>query len=324
MKKLLGIFILATVLCTTTIFSVGAVPETETSQTSSVTTEENVSEEDGAEEDSIEDDGEDDFLLTTSESENILDDTDILDDADTLVTTGSVNDRLVDEADILSDSEEETLRNKLDEISERVKCDVVVVTVDSLDGKTAQAYADDYFDYNGYGYGSNHDGALLLMAKNDRKWAISTCGYGITALTDRKLENMADEFTPYLSKKKYNQAFNIYANMCDQYISQARNTKTTNGKEPYNVGKSLLISLGVGVVIAIIAVMAMASQLKSVKLQQSAVNYIKQGSLRVNQRHDVFLYRNVTQERKPDDDDHHSTTHTSSSGRTHGGASGSF
>lgn len=300
MKKLLGIFILATVLCTTTIFGVGAVPETEVSQDDVII----------AEEDVAEDDGEDDFLLTTPESENTSD------------TIGTVYNRLVDEADILSDSEEETLRNKLDEISERVKCDVVVVTVNSLDGKTAQAYADDYFDYNGYGYGSNHDGALLLVAKDDRKWAISTCGYGITALTDSRLQTMADEFTPYLSQKKYGQAFNTYANMCDNYITQSR-TNTTE-KKPYNVGKSLLISLGVGVIIALISVMAMASQLKSVKLQQSAVNYIKQGSLRVNQRHDVFLYRNVTQERKPDDDDHHSTTHTSSSGRTHGGASGSF
>ena len=30
-----------------------------------------------------------------------------------------------------------------------------------FDGKTAQAYADDYYDYNGYGYGENDDGILL-------------------------------------------------------------------------------------------------------------------------------------------------------------------
>lgn len=45
--------------------------------------------------------------------------------------------RLTDEADLLSDSEETDLLAKLDEISDRQKCDVVVATVNSLEGKTA-------------------------------------------------------------------------------------------------------------------------------------------------------------------------------------------
>lgn len=61
--------------------------------------------------------------------------------------------RLVDEADLLSDAEEKDLLSKLDEISERQKCDLVIVTVKDLGGKTPEAFADDYFDYNGYGQG---------------------------------------------------------------------------------------------------------------------------------------------------------------------------
>ena len=59
--------------------------------------------------------------------------------------------RLVDDADLLTDSEEQELNTELDEISEKQQCDVVVVTKNSLDGKSAQDYADDFFDYNGYG-----------------------------------------------------------------------------------------------------------------------------------------------------------------------------
>ena len=40
--------------------------------------------------------------------------------------------RLTDEADLLTDAEEEELLTKLDEISERQQCDVVVATVNSL------------------------------------------------------------------------------------------------------------------------------------------------------------------------------------------------
>lgn len=58
--------------------------------------------------------------------------------------------RLVDNADLLTDSEESTLLSKLNEISERQQTDVVVVTADTLDGKTPMDYADDFYDYNGY------------------------------------------------------------------------------------------------------------------------------------------------------------------------------
>ena len=71
---------------------------------------------------------------------------------------------LVDEAGLLSEEESSTLINKLEEISQRQKNEVAVVTVNSLEGKTAEAYADDYYDYNGYGYGENDDGLLLLVS----------------------------------------------------------------------------------------------------------------------------------------------------------------
>ena len=57
--------------------------------------------------------------------------------------------RLVDDADLLTNSEESELLDLLDEISERQKVDVVVVTVDSLEGKSPMAFADDFYDYNG-------------------------------------------------------------------------------------------------------------------------------------------------------------------------------
>lgn len=52
--------------------------------------------------------------------------------------------RLVDNAGLLSDSEQDALLAKLDSLSESLKCDIAVVTVNSLGGKSAQAYADDF------------------------------------------------------------------------------------------------------------------------------------------------------------------------------------
>ena len=53
---------------------------------------------------------------------------------------------VADHADLLDDDEESKLTELLEEISERQRCDVVVVTTDTLEGKSAMEYADDYYE----------------------------------------------------------------------------------------------------------------------------------------------------------------------------------
>lgn len=89
--------------------------------------------------------------------------------------------RLVDNAGLLSQAEADSLRATLDQYSEELNFDIVVVTTNTLDGKTPRDYADDYFDYNGYGYGANRDGALFLRYINgsSKEVWLSTSGEGI-------------------------------------------------------------------------------------------------------------------------------------------------
>ena len=49
--------------------------------------------------------------------------------------------RLADQEELLTTEEQEELLARLDEISERQQCDVVIVTVASIEGKTATEYA---------------------------------------------------------------------------------------------------------------------------------------------------------------------------------------
>ena len=100
---------------------------------------------------------------------------------------------VVDDAGLLTDSEENSLNETLKEISNRQSCQVVVVTTNSLDGKSAEAYADDYYDYNGYG----KDGILLLVSMEDRDYGISTCGYATEAFTDAGINYIKNKFLFY-------------------------------------------------------------------------------------------------------------------------------
>ena len=238
--------------------------------------------------------------------------------------------RLVDNADLLTDSEESTLLSKLNEISERQQADVVVVTADTLDGKTPMDYADDFYDYNGYSFGADKDGVLLLVSLEDRDWWMSTTGYGITAITDAGIEYISEKFLSDLSDGDYADAFTTYAELCDDFFTQARSGQPYDTghmpKQPFNIARNLLIALIVGFVIALIATGVMKGKLKTVRFQSAASNYVKANSMNVTESRDMFLYTHVDRRAKPKDTDSSSGsgTHTSSSGSTHGGGGGKF
>ena len=78
-------------------------------------------------------------------------------DADGFV---SEYERVQDMAKLLSESEREALIKTLDELSERQKMDVIVVTTKTLDGKKPMEYADDIYDYCKYGYGEKYTFAM--------------------------------------------------------------------------------------------------------------------------------------------------------------------
>ena len=234
--------------------------------------------------------------------------------------------RLVDDARLLTSSEKSELLSLLNEISERQDMDIVVVTVNSLNGKSPRAFADDYYDHNGYGA----DGVLLLIAMDSRDWYISTSGYGITALTDAGIAYMEDRFVDDLSDGDYASAFMTYAELCDDFITQAKSgTAYDRGNMPRSAfpwGQNILIFAAIGFVIAFIATGIMRSKLKSVRPKIGAGDYIKQGSFRVTNANDLFLYRRVTRRARPKDNGSSggSSTHGSSSGRSHGGGGGKF
>lgn len=239
--------------------------------------------------------------------------------------------RMVDMADVLTDAEEAALLSSLDAVSERQQLDVVVVTVNDIGDKTLMEYADDYFDYNGYGFGENHDGVLLLARIADdgtyspgNCW-ITTTGYGITAFTDDDIQYIGQQITPALKEGNFADAFSQYAALADNLITQAKSYTPyepgTPVKVPFNVLRSLLVAVIAGLVVAFVVTGIMKGKLKTVRSQSAASNYLKQGSMHLVDQKDMFLYSNVTRTAKPKEIDSggDSSTHTSSSGTTHGG-----
>lgn len=244
--------------------------------------------------------------------------------------------RVEDDADLLSNDEEAALRQKLDRISEETNVDVIVHTNYSLGGKTPADYADDYFDYNGYGLGENYDGIIFVLSMEYRDWRISTHGFGIRAFTDKGQELIVEKMLPDLSNGNYYRAFDNFADLSEEYIIQAKTG------EAYDVGNmpkrkitpmALLIFLGISLLVGSIAggvyVVALSSTHKTMKKQKSAGAY-QEGNIQFTNRKDQFITRNITRTRIPKKQNLSggggggSSTRTSSSGRSHGGSGGKF
>ena len=135
-------------------------------------------------------------------------------------------------ADLLTYEEESELLETLNEISERQKMDIVLITSEDMDGYSdIQEYADDLYDYCDYGYGANRDGLLLLISMAERDWYISTCGYGITAFTDAGISYLGSAMKEDLSSGNYASAFYTYASECDQMITMAREGQPFSKKD---------------------------------------------------------------------------------------------
>ena len=181
------------------------------------------------------------------------------------------------------------------------------------------------------GYGSSHDGIILVLDYDSGDWAISTTGSGIDIFTDAGQEYLMEKVTKDL-REDPPAAFSVYADQCEDFIIQAANGK------PYDVGNmpkdfNLLIDIPVGIVIELLIAYAIVKRqkdaLRSVRRRVAAREYMRPGSLKLTAQDEQYLYNTVDRIKKESSassggSSGGSTTHVSSSGTTHGGSSGKF
>lgn len=247
-------------------------------------------------------------------------------------TDGFASDHIciADMAGVLNEQEVTELEMMIDEIRTRQKFDIAILTVSEEDIPSVEEYADDIYDRADMGYGQTRDGVLLVVDLKSSECYMSTKGYGITVFTDAGIQYVGQQMRPELADGDYAGAFRTFATLCDDFITQARNGK------PYDVGTlpkeplSLIwipVAIVIGFIIAFVIVGGMKKQLKTVRFQAKADDYVKAGSMNIVDNQEWFLYQNIVKTEKPKDNDKSSggsSTHTSSSGSVHGGGGFKF
>lgn len=257
-----------------------------------------------------------------------------------LPVSGQAVSYIADQAGLLTTEEITSLEEKAASLAAAYGIDPVIVTVDSLDGQSAQNYADDYYDNSGY----RDDGVLFLLAMAEREWYISTSGNVIYALTDYGVQQLEEAIVPCLAEEYWYTGFYDFLDSLPYYLDACEQGDPIDGYGDYSGDyyhadqeevvyyeaehtPNFLLSALCGMVVAGIAVLVMSRSMDTKRTQRGAGEYIKAGSWHLTQHSDLFLYSNVTKTRKQEPTKSSgggSSVHRSSGGRRHGGGGGRF
>ena len=176
---------------------------------------------------------------------------------------------------------------------------------------------------------------LCIASEDDRSVYISGRGSVGTdvfssAVLDFDAGPVFKELKPLLSAGKYYDAEMKFLEMADErlgwYADDIANGGT--GKVPYPASvilKRELIAVAVAMVIAFFVVSMFKKTMKTNRIQLSAGNYEKPGSMRVTASNEYFVRKQVSRTAIPKNESSDSSgDHTSSSGASHSGGGGKF
>ncbi|HCS73510.1 MAG TPA: hypothetical protein DIW17_06515 [Clostridiales bacterium] len=258
-------------------------------------------------------------------------------------------DNVIDDLDFLTLEELSQIQSEIDQAVLEHNLDIVIVITDNMEGKSSMDFADDYYDYNEYGVGSDASGLLMLINMYDSEIWISTSGEAIVVFSDDRIENILDIVVPYLSDENYYQASMVFISQVKNFAAVGPpepltpDDKYNDWEDPYYPGDSTASSsywqrvlniMGtpvvyiVGIIAALIGVVIASSGNKG-KVTINNRTYEEGGSFQLIDKRDDFINQTVTRTPIPKNNSSSggrsgSSVHRGSSGRSHGGGGRKF
>lgn len=241
-----------------------------------------------------------------------------------------------DYANLLTSEQFYDLCLRIRELTAQYQTDFVILTVESLDGKSPQAYANDYYDEKNCGFGPNRDGIMLLLAMESRDYYFVANGSATEKLAQAGgIAALEDKVVPHLSDGNYYLAFGMFldtaAAIIDDptsipgavynddfiYLSFDDEVSYTLADRLQRVGIFAVIGLAIGLVVTLL----MKRSMKTARAKHLASDYVRPGSFRLTRKMDLYLYRTRTRIRVQSNN---SSSGGSRSGGSRGGGGGKF
>lgn len=246
------------------------------------------------------------------------------------------NEKVYDFADLFSDAEETEIYNKISAYSELSHFDLAVVTINENNKRSEVEYADNFYDYNDFGFNETRDGMIFLIDMDNRQIYISTNGYAVRQYDDYRIDQIIDAGYDNLRNQKYAQCILQMINESTYYIGLGIPSGNENliidghrisrGAKPLSTAQKIGIVVGLSATITLIVAIVMYHKTRlKIKVGSLQSYFI---SAKNPQRNDQFLRSAIS--RVPIHTESSgsggggSSFHSSSSGGFHGGGGRGF
>ena len=234
--------------------------------------------------------------------------------------------RYHDEVELLNSSQADYLENALQNVYNVHKINVFIAVVEDIESRDANSYANKIFGFEKNTYNDEKNGVVLLLNVKERDWHVYVYGVARYVFTDQVIDSLMEVLvTDYFSKNDFYNGFIGFANQCHAYFfrtyerienAYANGDGLSSESTPPSIGTCILIALSIGLAAAVITVLILRSQLKSVKSARDASGYVMHDSFALTESRDIFLYSTISKTAR---------SQSSSSSRSRsGGRSGKF
>ena len=232
-----------------------------------------------------------------------------------------------DQANLFTADELADLAEMTAEFRATEKMDAVVVTTSNAEGKTAEAYADDFYDNGNYGLGAKKSGFLFLIDMDNRTYHISTAGHTIKLFTDQRIERMLDRAERDMRNGDYASAA---ASVLKDALNYSQKVDYDNVTGTFKKVRKISLLEGIIAVIAaaVAGVVSFSSVYGTYNLKRGTYKYAyrDQGHLALRSKEDQLVNTATTSRYIPPSNSGGggSSTHSSSGGSSHGGGGRGF
>lgn len=205
-----------------------------------------------------------------------------------------------DDSGLLQDHDVEKLEQVYGQYAQTHGFTPALVTVDSFGGLTAEDFAGQFYDLMAY----PEDGILLLVSLEEEQWYILTNGACFHRISDRDVDQIGETLVPLIRDEQYYAAFLQFPELAGEIFlanepEEIVQPEAAPAVPKKTYGKTVVISMGVGLLIGLAAVGVMAFQMKTVRAQNTASDYVRSGSFCLADSRDIFLYSRVHRTPRP-------------------------
>lgn len=208
-----------------------------------------------------------------------------------------------DTAALMSTEQWQRLEDAAERVSGKYNCGVYVLTLDDFHDygsySSIRAFSEDFYSRYRLGIGEKRNGILLVLSMAERDYALIAYGSDAHyAFTDYGKELLANSFLDNFQRNDWTGGFTDYVNGCEELLSRAADGNPVDvsyeSREGIPPELSTGIVIGVPLLIGFGACEGMKRQMKPVRSQSRADEYIVPGGISFSRKRDVFVNRTVT------------------------------